>query len=136
MKFFKISTFQGWNLSRFQHFNLKTFQDFNIYGSGCFCFKVEILTARVSRLKGWNVEMLTCWKTSRLKCWKPDQVEILKSWKRKCWIIGKPDTKCTNLVSTFQHFNIFNNSTFQPWENPLTIQQRGLKVPVHSKRTF
>ena len=62
--FFNVSTFQPWNFSRFQHFNLETFQDFNISGSGCFCFKVEILTAKVSRLKGWNVETI-----SRLTCW-------------------------------------------------------------------
>ena len=128
---FKISTFQPWNFSRFQHFNLETFQDFNIYGSGCFCFKVEISTTIFSRLKCWNVE-----KASRLKCWKSGQVEILKSWNKECWNISKYNTKCIKMASTFQHFNIFNISRFQPWKKSLTIQQLGLKVPVHSKRIF
>ena len=60
----------------------------------------------------------------------------MKSWNRKGWNICKSNRKCINLASTFQHFNIFNISTFQPWEKPLTIQQLGLKMLVHSKRTF
>ena len=125
---FNISS---WIFSRCQYFSFETFQDVNMHGSGSFCFKVEILTARLSRLKSWNVG-----EVSRMKCWKSKNVEILKCWTLKCWNIDNCNAKCINLVSTFQHFNISNISTFQPWEKPLTIRRPGSKVPAHSKRTF